>query len=50
VARIETLCEPLGRKVLVSAALAAAVPDGKRLDRLVPMSSRKPRSKNLLLK
>jgi adenylate cyclase len=34
VARIETLCEPLGRKVLVSAALAAAVADGKRLEPL----------------
>jgi len=34
VARIETLCEPLGRKVLVSAALAAAVTDGKRLEPL----------------
>ena len=34
VARIETRCEPLGRKVLVSAALAAAVADGKRLEPL----------------
>ena len=34
VARIESLCEPLGRKVLVSAALAAAVADGKRLEPL----------------
>ena len=34
VARIETLCEPLGRKVLVSASLAAAVADGKRLEPL----------------
>jgi adenylate cyclase len=34
VARIETLCEPLGRKVLVSAALAAAVADAKRLEPL----------------
>jgi adenylate cyclase len=33
-ARIETLCEPLGRKVLVSAALATAVADGKRLEPL----------------
>ena len=33
-ARIETLCEPLGRKVLVSAALAAAVADEKRLEPL----------------
>ena len=33
-ARIETLCEPLGRKVLVSAALAVAVPDAKRLEPL----------------
>jgi adenylate cyclase len=30
-ARIETLCEPLGRRVLVSAALAAAVGDASRL-------------------
>ncbi len=35
VARIETLCEPLGRKVLVSAALAAAA-DGMSL-RLEPL-------------
>ena len=41
VARIETLCEPLGRKVLVSAALAAAVADGKRLEPLG--TSRAPR-------
>jgi adenylate cyclase len=34
VARIETLCEPLGRKVLVSAALAAAIADTKRLEPL----------------
>jgi adenylate cyclase len=34
VARIETLCEPLARRVLVSAALAAAVADGKRLEPL----------------
>jgi adenylate cyclase len=34
VARIETLCEPLDRKVLVSAALAAAVADGNRLEPL----------------
>jgi adenylate cyclase len=34
VARIETLCELLGRKVLVSAALAVAVADGKRLEPL----------------
>jgi adenylate cyclase len=34
VARIETLCEPLGRKVLVSAALAAAVADSLRLEPL----------------
>jgi class 3 adenylate cyclase len=39
VARIETLCEPLGRQVLVSAALAAAVADVNSLNRLVPMSS-----------
>jgi adenylate cyclase len=31
VARIETLCEPLGAKVLVSAELAAAVTDNRRL-------------------
>jgi adenylate cyclase len=34
VARIETLCEPLGRKVLVSAALAEAVADAERLEPL----------------
>jgi adenylate cyclase len=34
VARIETLCEPLGRRVLVSAELAAAVGDHVRLDPL----------------
>jgi len=34
VARIETLCEPLGRKVLVSAALAAAISDKTRLEPL----------------
>jgi adenylate cyclase len=33
-ARIETLCEPLGRKVLVSAELAAAVGDTRRLEPL----------------
>lgn len=33
-ARIETLCEPLGRKVLVSAELAAAVGDSRRLEPL----------------
>jgi len=32
VARIETLCEPLGRKVLVSAELAAAIRNTKRLE------------------
>src|SRR5947208_2537751 len=31
VARIESLCEPLGRKVLVSAEFAAASGDGSRL-------------------
>jgi len=31
VARIETLCEPLGRKVLVSAELAAVIGDSRRL-------------------
>jgi adenylate cyclase len=34
VARIETLCEPLGRKVLVSAELAAAIRNKKRLEPL----------------
>src|SRR5215467_2562012 len=34
VARMETLCEPLGRKVLVSAALAAAIGDRTRLEPL----------------
>ena len=34
VARIETLCEPLNRKVLASAALAASVSDRSRLERL----------------
>jgi adenylate cyclase len=34
VARIETLCEPLGRKVLVSAALAATVSNVRRLEPL----------------
>jgi adenylate cyclase len=34
VARIEALCEPLGRKVLVSAELAAAVGDCRRLEPL----------------
>ncbi|MGA7262399.1 MAG: adenylate/guanylate cyclase domain-containing protein [Stellaceae bacterium] len=34
VARIEALCEPLGRKVLVSAELAAAVGDSCRLEPL----------------
>src|SRR5262249_10253280 len=34
VARIETLCEPLDRKVLVSAALAAAIRDRTRLEPL----------------
>ena len=33
-ARIEALCEPLGRKVLVSAELAAAVGDSRRLEPL----------------
>jgi adenylate cyclase len=32
VSRIETLCEPLGRRVLVSAALAAAAGAGARLE------------------
>jgi adenylate cyclase len=35
VSRIEALCEPLGRKVLISAALAAAAGLGD--DRLVPL-------------
>jgi len=34
VARIETLCEPLGRKVLVSAAFAAALGEGSQLEPL----------------
>jgi adenylate cyclase len=34
VARIETLCEPLGRNILVSAELAAAVPGEPRLQAL----------------
>jgi len=34
VARIETLCEPLGHKILVSAELAAAVGDSHRLEPL----------------
>jgi adenylate cyclase len=34
VARIETLCEPLGRKVLISAELAAAVGSNRRLESL----------------
>ena len=34
VARIETLCEPLDRKVLVSAALATAIRDRTRLESL----------------
>jgi adenylate cyclase len=34
VARIETLCEPLGRRVLVSAVLAAAIRDKTRLESL----------------
>ena len=34
VARIETLCEPLGRKVLISAELAAVVGDSRRLEPL----------------
>jgi adenylate cyclase len=34
VARIETLCEPLGRSILVSAELAAAVGDSHRLEPL----------------
>jgi adenylate cyclase len=34
VARIETLCEPLGRKVLVSAAFAAAIGNRTRLEPL----------------
>ena len=34
VARIETLCEPLGRRVLISAELAAVVCDRRRLEPL----------------
>ena len=33
VARIETLCEPLGRKVLISAELASVLGDSRRLER-----------------
>jgi adenylate cyclase len=40
VSRIETLCEPLGRKVLVSAELAAAIGDSRRLEPLGPQSLR----------
>src|SRR5215467_1058332 len=36
VARIEALCEPLGRKVLVSAEFAAAIADTKQLEPLGP--------------
>ena len=34
VARIETLCEPLGRKVLISAELASVIGDSRRLEPL----------------
>jgi adenylate cyclase len=34
VARIETLCEPLGRRILISAALAAAISERTRLEPL----------------
>jgi adenylate cyclase len=34
VARIEALCEPLGRKVLISAELASVVGDRRRLQPL----------------
>jgi adenylate cyclase len=34
VARIETLCEPLGRRVLISAELAVAAGDNRRLESL----------------
>src|SRR5207244_6375869 len=34
VARIETLCEPLGRNVLISADLASVVGDSRRLEPL----------------
>ena len=34
VARIETLCEPLGRNVLISAELAAVVGDRRGLESL----------------
>jgi len=40
VSRIETLCEPLGRKVLVSAELAAASGDPGRLEPLGPQTLR----------
>ena len=34
VARIETLCEPLGRKVLISSELASVIADSRRLEPL----------------
>ena len=40
VSRIEVLCEPLGRKVLVSAELAAASGDAGRLEPLGPQTLR----------
>ncbi|MBV9964736.1 MAG: adenylate/guanylate cyclase domain-containing protein, partial [Alphaproteobacteria bacterium] len=40
VSRIELLCEPLGRRVLVSAELAAAAGDPGRLEPLGPQSLR----------
>ena len=40
VSRIEVLCEPLGRKVLVSAELAAASGDPGRLEPLGPQTLR----------
>ncbi|HJU14891.1 MAG TPA: adenylate/guanylate cyclase domain-containing protein [Stellaceae bacterium] len=45
VARIETLCEPLGRKVLVSAELAAAIGGNPRLESLGRHSLRGVRDK-----
>jgi adenylate cyclase len=40
VSRIETLCEPLARKVLVSAELAAASGDPSRFEPLGPQTLR----------
>ena len=40
VARIEVLCEPLGRKVLASAEFVGAVKDDSRLESLGPHALR----------